>query len=206
MTLVEIQRTELLSPSGWIERADALFDSAAQFDPLVRKYWEREGQERKNHERFLKTNLMLAAFAMENLLKALIVQDQRKTLEHDFAEKRELPTILRTHDLCRLAERARVTLGDDRTRKLLDRLTRHSVWAGRYPVPLRPEDLPAEDVLKLGNDWLPIDCYFTSDWRDIQTLYGRAKQILERRGKAPTTESNATSEPAPSAVSEAVHS
>ena len=66
MTLLDIQRTELLNPGNWIESADSLLASAAHFEPLIRKYWQANGAEQKQYGKLLKANLMLAGFAIEN--------------------------------------------------------------------------------------------------------------------------------------------
>lgn len=182
MSIDELQKSQLLDPINWISSAEDLLASATLFDLEWQGYWKTKGAEQKKHEKHLKAHLMLLGFALENLLKALIVQDQRQALESEFELKKELPQILNSHDLIKLAERARLHFSDDGTKELLARLTRHSVWAGRYPVPLRPSHLPAEDVFGLSSsDLVPISAYFRLDPRNTQILYQRAKQIIEER-------------------------
>jgi hypothetical protein len=78
--------------------------------------------------------LMLGGYAIETLLKMVVIADHCKTnglildnVRADFVPK--------THDLVRLAAKAklRTTKSD---RKLLATLSRFTVWAGRYPIPL----------------------------------------------------------------------
>lgn len=78
--------------------------------------------------------LMLGAYAIETLVKMVIVDDY--CLAHGVtfestAAKEFLPTV---HDLAELVKRANLRInGADR--KLLNELSRYSTWAGRYPVP-----------------------------------------------------------------------
>ena len=187
MAVADIQKQHLLDPDEWISSADALLASAALFEPQIRKYWQSKGAERKSYESFLKGNMMLAGFALENALKALIVQNQHEEFAKEFDTKHKLPKVLTTHDLTTLAQRARLCLAEDGTRELLDRLTRHSVWAGRYPVPLRLRDFPAEDFFNLGPNFVPMTGFVSSDWRNVQILFRRAKQVLEQRKNDQTT-------------------
>ena len=87
--------------------------------------------------------LMLNAFALENFLKGHIVRTQREHLEHEVQRTHTLPEVLRGHDLVALAKRVgfEPTFGEA---ELLRRLDRSSTWAGRYPCPLRPEDISME--------------------------------------------------------------
>jgi hypothetical protein len=78
--------------------------------------------------------LMLGAYALETLLKMVIVDEycliHGVTFESTSA-KEFLPTV---HDLRELAKRANLRI-NDADRKLLTELTRYSTWAGRYPIP-----------------------------------------------------------------------
>ncbi|HKH80847.1 MAG TPA: hypothetical protein VKA03_04430 [Methylovirgula sp.] len=79
--------------------------------------------------------LMLGAYAVETLLKMVIVGEycDQSGMTFDSRHAREfLPT---THDLKDLLTRANLrTRVEDR--ELLGDLSRYSTWAGRYPIPL----------------------------------------------------------------------
>lgn len=182
MSLVDLQKSQLLDPVYWMSYAEDLFASAALFDGILKEYWDPKSTKKKESEKYIKVHLMLLGFALENTLKALIVQDQRHTIEAEFNTKGKLPQILRSHDLIRLAERARLSMSDDGTKEILERLTRHSVWAGRYPVPLLPSNLPAEDAFGLASaDLVPMSTYYSSDWKNSLLLFQNAKHIMEKR-------------------------
>jgi hypothetical protein len=77
--------------------------------------------------------MMLAGFTVEVLLKGLCVaQEPGLNKKAEFA--------IRTHNLPALAERAGFPVDAD-AKHLLERLQVFMVWAGRYPIPLKHEDL-----------------------------------------------------------------
>jgi hypothetical protein len=186
MPVIDLQKQYLLDPGEWMSAAEELLAGAALFEPQLQEYWESRRADRMSLVKYPKSHLMLAGFAMENILKALIVQDQRAALEEEFDTKSRLPKILQSHNLITLSDRARLSISDDGTKEHLKHLTRHSVWAGRYPVPLRPSDLPAPDAFGLGEDFVPLDNFEISDWKKTQVLFKRAKDILEQRMSQPS--------------------
>ena len=82
---------------------------------------------------------MLTAFAIENLLKGLMLAKGVATFS-----AQELPTVLQGHDLRRFHGRAKpaATISPH----LLDALTYMSEWRARYPLPLKLADFwPMDD-------------------------------------------------------------
>jgi hypothetical protein len=71
---------------------------------------------------------LLYAFAIENVLKGIIVADTP-----GFIQGRKLNDDLKTHDLAKLAAKANFTV-HVQERPVLEALSQLSVWAGRYPV------------------------------------------------------------------------
>ena len=111
---------------------------------------------------------MLAAYAVENLLKAFIVRDSHRELETYVNNKHDLPGQLKSHDLVKLAEIARVKcalLGY--RRDLLRRMGRSAVWYGRYPVPLSFDRREPDIAYLGGGDIDEIRCLV----RDIRSEY-----------------------------------
>lgn len=79
--------------------------------------------------------VMLCAFALENLFKALAIVDDRALVESNRIDRS-----LRGHDLVELAKLARVDLSPDEARYC--ELGSNAIrFAGRYPVPLRGEGM-----------------------------------------------------------------
>jgi hypothetical protein len=71
---------------------------------------------------------LLYAFAIENVLKGLIVANTPGLIE-----ERRLNDELTTHNLIKLAEKAQFTV-HVQERPVLEALSQLSIWAGRYPV------------------------------------------------------------------------
>jgi hypothetical protein len=108
---------------------------------------------------------LLYGFAIENLLKGLIVADNPGLISQT-----ELDKGLRTHDLIKLAARAKIALTDDETR-VATILSLMNEWAGRYPVAAKVE----KHAIDAFSDLL--------DWRRdhliIRRLYERIAALLE---------------------------
>lgn len=113
----------------WMEHSRELFRSA-RFLVEERKHAENE----ITHLFQAPIALMLGAYALETILKMVIVAEYGDTngFNYDSIEAKDfLPTV---HDLPALAERAKLRINKV-DRSLLKKLTRYSIWAGRYPIP-----------------------------------------------------------------------
>lgn len=77
---------------------------------------------------------LLYAYAMENVLKGLIVVDDASVVDENKLNRK-----LKSHDLLELSAAAGVTVHVEE-QPILAALSDLSEWAGRYPVALRKED------------------------------------------------------------------
>ena len=77
---------------------------------------------------------LLYGYAMENVLKGLIVANDATVVDENIISKR-----LKSHDLISLAAAAGVTVHVEE-QPILAALSDLSVWAGRYPVASRKQD------------------------------------------------------------------
>jgi len=91
----------------------------------------------KMEHRLLDTYLMLMGFAMENILKAIIVSQDPNAYKNKALRQKKLPADLDGHGLLELAASINFEL-DAEEKSVLGRLEDHLVWAGRYPVPTKP--------------------------------------------------------------------
>lgn len=73
--------------------------------------------------------LLLAGFAIENLLKGILVRNTPGLISGG-----DLPQNLLTHDLVKLSQGTQVHVSAEE-RQLLEELTENSIWMGRYPIP-----------------------------------------------------------------------
>ena len=80
---------------------------------------------------------MLWGYSFENLFKAKIIRDLKKS-----ECIKEVPlSEIKSHDLLLLASKAKITLSDDE-KFYLRILEKCAVWAGRYPIPTKESQLP----------------------------------------------------------------
>jgi len=141
-------RARLSDVSLWIEKADQLVDAAHLLEPSIIAFWDKaraqyprdgsskqESESNSTHYPFLQDIFfMLAAYALENYLKAAILSQpgHRSTI----AEAKQ-PEEAKGHQLSLLARHAGFQLNESKMDKLfLQKLEEHSTWRGRYPAPL----------------------------------------------------------------------
>jgi hypothetical protein len=130
--------------------------------------------------------MTLAAFAIENLLKGLVIAADPTLIQPSEARPEQLlHERLRTHELSRLASHADVALSTGE-QALLVRLTEFVRWAGRYPFPVDAmESAPREGAEEGG-------VTFTSDWFDtldalFQRLRGELAEAAVRKDRDRTS-------------------
>ena len=84
---------------------------------------------------------LLLAFAFENSIKGVLVSQGKLFLGGD----RLMGLPKNAHDLLVLCEESGIDV-DDREGDILRRLTAFGIWAGRYPIPLRRDDIAIEQI------------------------------------------------------------
>lgn len=138
---LSLYQDTLLGTSSWLNKAVALLDSAALLEPNVNDFWQtwhrhlKDKFVRMKSDKYIGVYLMLISFAVENLFKAIIVQEKRSEIIDELIRGR-LPKILKSHDLIALSQLAEFPIKNQLYEDLLHRLCRSAVWHGRYPIPL----------------------------------------------------------------------
>ena len=155
----EQHRLLAAEPLSWLLKAESL---VAAFEVLIADD-ERLALEGQPERRIQSVAYMLAGFAIENLLKGLLVA-RESPVEKDGKFK------FATHDLRQLAQDAGYEL-DESENRLLERVQEFTVWTGRYPVPIesdsmRPRTTPEgcyapRTYHQLGQDWPAIRGFFS---------------------------------------------
>ncbi|MCP5057731.1 MAG: hypothetical protein GY937_13545 [bacterium] len=142
-------------PEPWFNKGQALLLAAQAVEVELHEFWLRfdAAETTSKCVLWLRPNVhtsyfMLVAFALENLLKGLIVRSDRRRARQ-MTWKGKLGKLVGTHELVRLAGQANVAL-EGAEEDLLHRLTAAGVWVGRYPVPLKGDDLLAGQVFPDG--------------------------------------------------------
>lgn len=188
-----IQFSERLAdPELWIGMADELLAAAGILQVEILQYWSEvyvEGVKvvsapvRKNVQG---AYFLLTAYALENYFKALLVHKNRETLRNRLLTK--IPKYVQQHDLLQLSSEVgiKLTVVEE---DLLSRLSRNSIWAGRYPVPTGPNSISAIRQFSDGKTYLvayfrPADVDRINDFVDRLREYV-AVQIGISRDKAP---------------------
>ena len=175
----------------WVKSADDLLAASEELEPSIKRYWsvaienikeERENlkegrysEPKKKPGRYLQAIYsMLVAYAIENLYKARLILQNKKQYEQDILRERGLPRELKTqrHDLLDLVHKLNLNIDADE-KNLLLRLSRNSHWQGRYPVPVKAEDL--NSVIKNDNGNVHFVAFLAPD--DIQKLKLLIKRI-----------------------------
>ena len=111
--------------------------------------------------------LFLSAIAIENLLKAVLV-DQAKWPDSQVAQK--IPKQLNSHSLLNLAAAGGIKLAENEI-EILERLTEFGIWLGRYPAPtklhhMKPKKLKSGIVSLAG-------FMYGSDIREVENFINR---------------------------------
>ena len=131
-----------LEPGNWIAKARGLLEAAQSLEDTLLEPTFRNGKSDpawrpSTDGRFLNLNgvcLMLRAYALENLCKAILIQTL-PAAERQVIADGSLAKDATGHDLPKLFERAHLP-ANDLERSQLERLTEASMWFGRYPMPI----------------------------------------------------------------------
>jgi hypothetical protein len=147
-------------PDAWHMRAEQLI---AAFEVLLVNSDPRPGIS------LLPTAAMLAGFAVECLMKGILVQENKA-----FDEKNKFT--LATHKLAEFASEVGLELDADQ-RAVLERLQAYIEWGGRYPVPLRAAHIRPKPTW--GGGLSPISgTWHGNDWIAIRNIITALKRRL----------------------------
>ena len=153
------------NPIAWVLQADALI---AAFETLAHAD-ERALDSGDEPPRLSSVAYMLAGFAIEVLLKGLLVQKTRPLNANG-------RFVLHSHHLVELAKEANISLIESEPR-LLEKLEEFLTWAGRYPVPLTSESMRPRTTPSGG--FAPRTYHnLGEDWPAVRSLIERLKQAL----------------------------
>jgi hypothetical protein len=184
--LIQYQE-QVLIPIYWIKQADELIQASKKLEPSIKRYWlavskyfdPRKGTynpppEFKPKKLLQATYFMLVAYAIENYFKAVLITNFEADYKSEILRTGKLPRALIDHNLMKLSERTNFTLSNIDT-SLLTRLSRNSLWQGRYPVPVNANQLNSMTIHN-GN------AYFTAflapdDIKNLNTLIRRIQKF-----------------------------
>jgi hypothetical protein len=167
---------QLADPQLWVRKAEELLAAAHLLETEIQAQWaEIEIEGGQIIRASGRTNVqgpyfVLIAYAIENLFKATLVHRNRESLRNRLLLS--LPRYVSEHDLIKLARRVAfsISVPDE---DLLTRLTRNSVWAGRYPVPTGPNGSRALEQYSDGRVYLTA--FFAP--KDVDRLHDLLNRI-----------------------------
>ncbi len=184
---VESQFIWLQRPLFWWKKARDLAEAAEtilrSYDRIKRNQ-ERGRQRRRRIMPGIWQDIMnplsyepahlLYALAIENALKGIIIGRDNSLI----SDQKQLAAIIKNtgHDLKRICCDGKINLPDSDL-ALLDKLTATIKWVGRYPTPLRENNLMPID--RMGNrQYAGLSCWGT-DREDTRVLYKRLDAMLQ---------------------------
>jgi hypothetical protein len=172
------------NPRNWLFRAEGLMRCADELEAAherSRNRWLRASVEaqlfrsdetvRELHEAIEESlsfggpALMLRGFAIENLLKGLLVARDPE----QWVKRRPTQLFNWTHDLRTLATQVQAHL-EPAEQEVVDRLTLFIQWGGRYPTAMKAKDHPPSGA-SWSSDDLPV----------ISALFTRFKALFEQQ-------------------------
>jgi len=164
----------------WLGMADDLTAAANILEVEVVKYWSEiqfeNGKITKisNRKYVQGAYSLLVAYALENYFKALLIHRNIESLKGKLLTK--LPEYLSSHNLCQLASKSKFK-HDLLEEDLLSRLSRSSIWAARYPIPVESNALNAMHILSNGKAHLAA-FYSPNDINHIHNLIDRLRSYV----------------------------
>lgn len=167
-------RLVALDPEAWRNTAGALIEAAKLLEPKIDEFWQGVRTGGSWDDGGVAVCFMLYSFALENLLKAKIVEQRRSEFAATLAPGSSLPRVLKEHDLYKLAREAGLDALAVEEEALLHRLTRSAVWYGRYPVPVTAPGLKRFRQSKHKDFEISLTQYSSADRDDIRRLLGEA--------------------------------
>lgn len=166
----------------WVRSAGSLIAAARELEPRVMELWENYRAHLKDQSVKLKPDyyfgpyFMLVAFAVENYFKAAIVRKKSQDYKEAFRDKQKFPKDLNSNNLIQLAQKANFYFSKAEE-DLLRRLTRHAVWAGRYPIPTYYKQSASGEQFSNGKEYA-VSYYSEADVKKLNLLVASIKEKL----------------------------
>lgn len=184
-------------PDNWLLRAVHLLSSAELiFSQSSKRYNEQikrltdsgatntADSSIEDSTEYLRVGLLLAGYGFESLLKYGYVKRNQKSVYSTILAENRIPDVLKTHSLLDLADLIQLPMQQEVV-PFLKKLSDHSVWAGRYPVPLTSRQLD-ESLFSLRWGQNDVEIYYQT--RNLLfSFFGLDYNLLRHRGVGGST-------------------
>ena len=167
----------------WSQKSESLFHVASLLRDQLETHWSKILESKgkvlgpPGMGDLQATYFMIVGFAIENLCKGELIRKNSEDLLNQMLKK--LPKYVSTHDLEFLLEKMKFPFDGDDDRELLARLTRCSIWAGRYPVPANSDGMA--NVREFESGRLLLARFSSEDLGRIDELVHRVQRHAGRR-------------------------
>jgi hypothetical protein len=171
----------------WVKKANELIEVASLIKPHIdEKAWNENRERTLFKEHYFTIYFMLMSYALENLLKALKIKNNSR-LEGKLKQKQtiELPEDIKTHNIHKLAKDAGLMSENDYpdlTEALLKRMSISATWFGRYPTPVKADDIKPFIELENADYNAFVRSYSSTDVPEIDKII---KSAYDKLGKQP---------------------
>jgi hypothetical protein len=179
-------------PDNWLLRAVHLLSSAELiFSQSSKRYNEQikrltdsgatntADSSIEDSTEYLRVGLLLAGYGFESLLKYGYVKRNQKSVYSTILAENRIPDVLKTHSLLDLADLIQLPMQQEVV-PFLKKLSDHSVWAGRYPVPLTSRQFD-ESLFSLRWGQNDVEIYYQT--RNLLfSFFGLDYNLLRHRG------------------------
>jgi hypothetical protein len=156
------------NPEEWRSLAESLRAAASRLESKVSRLLQMWSQGELSPEscalhKEAHIYFMLWAFAIENLMKAILVKKWNPQWGEG-PELETLPSRLKSHNLTQIAEKLKLNFLLRDYSDVFLKLQECLIWYGRYPVPLKATDYDRESAGYMSG-------FSSSHLRDLECMY-----------------------------------
>ena len=192
--LLQQFKERLLNYELWLDKGDELVNAARALEPQINNFWKdtenHHGKESNNTKKQKENKIsaypllqdiyfMQIGYALENYFKMIIIQESSEALQDQInIFESKLPTIIKDHDLFKLAKKAGFKLNQN-DEELIARIQNCSIWQGRYPIPVDSEGL--KNIFRTASGGIYFTAYMTlGDLDRVNLLIDRVKSLCQQ--------------------------
>ena len=163
------------SAALWLYQSRELYRSALYLMEVRARKWNEI-----THLLQAPIALMLGSYAIETLLKMVIVGAHCDEHGRTFDARRAEQFLPRTHNLVALVKQAKLRV-NEHDRKLLRELGEYAIWAGRYPIPLKSDGYVGPALFEAVERAPAAVAREHPSWPRFQALYPKLFKLAVRK-------------------------